>query len=124
VSTIELLKAAEHLSEQELDELVSNLLSLRAQRIAPCLPEAEADLLRQVNETLPDDAQRRYEELIAKRRALKLNAEEYEELLKLTEQEEASNVRRVEALAKLARLRGKPVREVMADLGLKTLQDG
>src|SRR5438067_2131352 len=39
VSTKELLQAAEQLSGQELDELVSNLLHLRAQRVSPCLPE-------------------------------------------------------------------------------------
>jgi hypothetical protein len=124
VSTKELLQAAEQLSGQELDELVSNLLHLRAQRVAPCLPETEDGLLQQINAALPSNERRRYRQLIEKRRATTLSPQEHEELLRLTEQEERHNLGRVEALAKLAALRKKPVRDLMADLGLKTLHDG
>src|SRR5437588_10048057 len=120
-STTELLKAAEHLNEQELEDLLYRLLDLRARRIAPSLPEADADLLRQINESLPEKARRRYRRLIAKRRAETLSPDEHTELLTLTEQEERHNLKRVQALAALAQLRGKPVRELMRELGLKTL---
>lgn len=123
VSTQELLKAAEDLSRQELDELVARLLNMRALRIAPSLPEAEAELLQRMNAPFPPGARRRYRQLIAKRRAETLTLAEQAELLQLTEQEERHNVRRVEALGRLAQLRGKPTAEVMAELGLKTLHD-
>jgi hypothetical protein len=92
VSTKELLQAAEHLSGQELDELVSNLLHLRAQRVAPCLPGNEDELLQQINTSLPSNERRHYRHLIEKRRAVTLSPQEYKELLKLTEQEERSSV--------------------------------
>src|SRR3989442_8901178 len=98
VSTKELLQAAEQLSGQELDELVSNLLHLRAQRMAPCLPHTEDALLQQINASLPSKERRRYRQLIQKRRTLTLSPQEHEELLKMTEQEERHNLERVEAL--------------------------
>jgi hypothetical protein len=119
----ELLRAAEHLSEPEFEDLLFRLLNLRARRIAPSLPEAEAGLLRQINESLPEQTRRRYRRLIAKRRAGTLTPPEHAELLTLTDQEERHNLQRVQALAALAQLRRKPVTEVMRELDLKTLHD-
>jgi hypothetical protein len=119
----ELLRAAEHLSEPEFEDLLFRLLNLRARRIAPSLPEAEAGLLRQINESLPEQTRRRYRRLIARRRAGTLTPPEQAELLTLTDQEERHNLQRVQALAALAQLRRKPVTEVMRELDLKTLHD-
>jgi hypothetical protein len=121
--TAELLQAAENLTEPELDRLLSQLLDLRARRIAPSLPEAEAVLLRQINQSLPERTRRRYQRLITKRRAGTLSSAEHTELLSLTEQEENHNLQRVQALAAFARMRGKPLTELMNELGLKTLHD-
>jgi hypothetical protein len=121
MSTQEILKAAEHLSPQELNELLEHVLHLRAQRMAPSLSPGEAGLLEQVNSPFPQ--RRRYRQLIAKRRAGTLTPSEQEELKQLTEQEERHNVRCVEALARLAELRGKGLAEMMSDLGLEALHD-
>jgi hypothetical protein len=79
----------------------------------------ESELLLKINQGIPPDLQRRYHELIARRRAESLSEDEYGELLRLTDQVEAIEVQRVEYLAELARLRKKLLTDVMKDLGIR-----
>src|SRR5256885_2256807 len=57
--------------------------------------------------------------LIAKRQAETLTPDEQQELITLSDQIEAANVQRVEALAELARLRNTTLSALILDLGLK-----
>jgi hypothetical protein len=68
--------------------------------------EDEAALLTTIAETAPPAVQHRYDELVQKRRDEMLPPHEHAELLELTEQMELRAVRRLEAVAQLARLRG------------------
>ncbi len=113
-----LVKAAEQLSETELRHFTSQMLALNAKRTAPSVTHGEAALLVHINGRLPEDVQRRYDELIAKRDAETLGDAEHEELLRLTKQVEAFDVARVEALSKLATLRGVTLATLMRQLGL------
>jgi hypothetical protein len=119
VPTDELLKAVGQLSPPDLEQFVFQVIALRAQRQASSLPRAESDLLLKINEGMPPDLQTRYNELIAKRQAETLSPDEYEELLRLTQQVEMLEVRRVEYLAELARLRGTSLTELMQNLGIR-----
>ena len=118
LSTRDLLQAAEQLDANELNTLVDALISLKARRHAPVLPQAEAELLQEINQGLPAGFQARYTELIQKRQAERLTPSEHEELLGLTEQVEAMNVQRVAHLVKLAQLQGVALPKLMDDLGL------
>ncbi len=77
-----------------------------------------AELLQRINRGVPAAWQRRYAELIARRQAEQLTAEEHHELLQLTDQIERLEAQRVEDLAALARLRGTTLARVMADIGV------
>src|SRR3990172_2863170 len=88
LSSDELLKAVRQLSPPELDVFVSQAITLRAQRKAPSLPEAEADLLTAINRGLPPERQNRYADLIARRRVEALTPDEHAELLHLSDQME------------------------------------
>ena len=68
----------------------------------------------------PPDAQRRYWELIDKRRAETLSSKEYDELLELSDKSEELNAERIKALAELAQFRGVSLPEVMDQLGINT----
>ena len=105
LSSQELLKAVEQLSLTDLEQFVSQVLLLQAQRKANSLPQAEAELLQKINQGIPSDTQKNYDELIAKRQAETLTPEEHSELLRLTEQIEKLQAQRLESLAELARLR-------------------
>ncbi|MBI5650791.1 MAG: STAS/SEC14 domain-containing protein [Chloroflexi bacterium] len=119
VPTDKLLKAVGQLSQTDLEQFVFQVIALRAQRQASSLPHAESELLLKINEGVPPDIQTRYNELISKRQAETLTPDEYEELLGLTQQVEKLEVRRVEDLAELARLRGTSLTTLMQNLGIR-----
>src|SRR6266699_7179994 len=116
ISVDTLVKAAEQLSETELRQFTSQVLALNAKRTAPSVTQEEAELLLHINGHLPEDVQRRYDELIAKRDAETLGDEEHEELLRLTKRVEAFDVARVEALSKLASRRRVTLSALMRQL--------
>jgi hypothetical protein len=115
----ELLRAAARLSQPELEQFVRQVIVLQAQRRAPYLPQAEAELLIKINQGVPQAVQKRYNELIDKRRQQTLTEAEHGELLRLTEQVEALEARRLEHLAELARLRRTTLTELMHNLGIQ-----
>lgn len=119
LSTDELLKAAGQLSQPELEQFASQIIALLAQRQAPGLPQAEAELLLKINQGPPPEVQKRYDELTAKRRAESLTPDEYDELLHLTGQTENLEARRMEYLAKLAHLRQTSLTKLMEELGIR-----
>lgn len=120
LSTDELLKAVEQLSQPELDKFVFQVIGLQAQRKAPSLPQVEAELLLKINQGVPPEVQKRYEELITKRQAATLTPDEYNELLCLTDRIENLEARRMEYLAELARLRKTSLTALMETLGIRT----
>ncbi len=119
LSTDELLKAVKQLSQAELEQFASQVIALTAQRRAPSLPQDEAELLLKINQGVPPDIQKRYNELIAKRQTETLTSNEYDELLSLTHEIEGLEARRVEYLAELARLRGTSLTILMGNLGIR-----
>jgi hypothetical protein len=82
------------------------------------LARPEAELLQRINQSLTPEAWQRYEVLLAHRQAETLTPEEQTELIALSDQLEAFNAQRLEALTEMAQLRGVPVPALMAQLGL------
>jgi hypothetical protein len=118
-----LVQAAEQLSEVELRQFTEQMLALSARRTAPSVTQDEAELLLHINRRLPEDVQRRYDALIAKRDAETLGDAEHTELLRLTKDVEAFDVARVEALSKLAALRGITLSALMRQLEIASPAD-
>lgn len=118
VSRDDLLRAIRQLDTAEFSGLVSDVLSLRAQRTAPVLSADEATLLQHINQRLPEEAQQRRAELQARLAAETLTAEEHAALVQLNAAAEQLNAQRIEALTQLAGLRRVSLRQVMQDLGL------
>ena len=102
LTTNELLRAVQQLGKKELDQFVYQVVNLRAKQQAPSLPKAESELLRRINQGLPKEIREKYKILLEKRRDEELTPEEYKELLKLSDQVEKLEVRRVEYLAEIA----------------------
>ncbi len=123
--TDELLKAVAQLNAPELEQFAQQVMRLLAQRRAPVLPHAEADLLLKINRSAPaPEMQERCKVLVAKRQAEMLTSDEYEELLRLTETFETLNAHRLEALVELARLRGVALPVLLHDLGIQEVNVG
>ena len=119
VSVNELLNGVAQLDTPELEHFVAQVLTLRAKRIAPCLPEAEVALFEKINQGLPLDVQHRYDDLTAKRRAETLTPEEHRELLALIDRVEQADAERVQALSELAQRRNVSVTALMTELGIR-----
>ncbi len=116
----QLLKAVEQMPQPERDQFVDEVVALRASTRAPRLSRTEFELLTKINKGIPADLQSRYDDLINKRRGRTISQAEYDELLRLTEQIEELDVRRLEYMAELARWRKTTVPALMKDLGIKT----
>ena len=119
VSVTNLLKAVRQLSLPEMESFIHQVIALQAQRKAPSLSQAEAELLLIINQGLPPSLRTRYAELIAKRKTESLSSDEHGELLRLTEQVEKLEVQRVELLAELAHVRKTTLSALMKELGLR-----
>ncbi len=119
LSSDQLLKAIEQLSLSELEQLVFQVIAMQAQRKAPSLPRAEAELLLKINRGVSSEVQKQYDELIAKRQTETLTPDEHSELLRLTDEIEKLEARRMEWLAELARLRKTSLTALMDHLGIR-----
>lgn len=119
VSPRELLRAVEQLSPPELESFVAEVLELRSRRTAPCLSPAEAELLRKINQGLPDELRSRFAALKARRQAEVLTPEEHAEMLGLTVQVERQEAERLQTLGDLAQLRKTTLPKLLAELGIR-----
>jgi hypothetical protein len=120
VSLDELLNGVAQLSLPELERFVSRVIALQAQRKSPSLPKGESELLLKINQGLPLDTQKRYDELVAKRKAETLTPDEHQELLRLIDQIEKADAERMKYMADLAHLRGTSLAALMKDLGIRS----
>lgn len=118
LSSEELLKAVEQLNLSELEQFVSQVIVLQAQRKTTGLPQTEAELLLKINQGIPSNIQRDYKELVAKRDDEILTEDEHQQLLQLTEEIEKIQAQRIENLAELSRLRGISLTALMESLGI------
>ena len=115
----QLLAAIDQIDEAELRPFVSRVVARAARRMAPSLPQRESGLLEKINRGLASDVDRRFSELVAKRRAETLNPGEHQELLELIDGVEQWQADRLESLVELAQLRGTSLQALMADLGIE-----
>jgi hypothetical protein len=79
VSRDTLLQAIEQLNADELSDLVSDLLYLRARRHAPVLSNQEAELFHRINRWLTAEEQTRRSELQRKLEAETLTEREHQD---------------------------------------------
>lgn len=119
LSTNNLLKAVGQLNKHEIEQFVSQVINLRAQRLVHRLSQAEAKFIVKINQGLPAEVRKRYDELIDKRRDESLNSEEYSELLRLTDQIENLEAQRMQYLSELARYRKVSLTELMENMGIQ-----
>ena len=118
VSPDNILEALEQMENDELTDLVSKLLNVRASRYAPVLSNQETELFQHINQWLTTDEQLRRDELQQKLYEETLTDLEHQELIHLNDKAEWLNAQRVEALAQLATSRQITLPQLIQDLGL------
>lgn len=119
VSLNDLLDGVAQLNPSDLEQFVSQVLVLRAKRVAPSVSKQEAEILEEINRGLAQETQQRYNELVAKRQAKTLTDAEHQELLVLIDRIEQADAERVQALTKLAQLRNISVKALMEILNIR-----
>jgi hypothetical protein len=82
------------------------------------LLHTEAQLLQRINQSLSAIDWQRYQQLLTQRDAVALSDSEHTELIALSDQIEAMNVNRIQALTELAKIRHTTVRTLITELGL------
>src|SRR5262249_30056779 len=97
----------------------ARLFALKAKEETPSLSQKESELLLDINQSVPENLQRRHDVLIRRRRNHKLTRAAHLELLSLTRQLEQFDVDRLKRLSELAKLRGVSLPVLMRDLGIE-----
>jgi len=124
ISTEQIISAVNELSLPELEKVFDRVLWLQAERKAPHLPDEEAALLSRSLQGLPPALRARTNALRARREDESITDAEYEELTQLTLRAEELHAERMEALLKLARLRGLSLPALLDQLGLHFPENG
>jgi hypothetical protein len=101
------------------DHYVANLLREHLSHRGPATGASEAALLKQVNLGLSAATWQRYGELRTKLQDETLTTSEQQELIQITDQLEAANARRIEALVQLSQLRNTTLDALIDELGLR-----
>ena len=123
VDTEGLLESVRSLPNDQLQEFAEQVLRLNASRRSPSLSTTESEALKEIHRPLPGHIVARYRELVGKRDAGTLAADEHRELCALSDWLEQCNAKRLGRVADLARSRGVALSEMMDQLGLGHLVD-
>ncbi|OFX26216.1 MAG: hypothetical protein A2033_02750 [Bacteroidetes bacterium GWA2_31_9] len=113
-------KSLANLNINELEQVMHQIIGLRKDKISNILSDYETELLKKINEGIPDIIHKRYKNLINKKRKNILNDKDYYELLDLTSYFESKNVYRLSFIIELAKLKNLTLDEVIQHLDLKT----
>jgi hypothetical protein len=103
----------------KLEQLVDQVIAIRAERVAPHLTADESALLASINKGLSQEDGARMRALIEKRDDETITTEEWQELAALTDRLELMHADRLAALVELAKPRGVTLDEVMSQLGIQ-----
>jgi len=115
----EVLQGIAQLRMKDLERFVDRVVALQAQRRAPSLPKQEAELLQKINQGLPPEVRKRYEELNDKLHEEAITPEEHQELLQLIDRLELADAERLRHLIELADIRNVSVDTLMSQLDIR-----
>lgn len=119
VSTENLLNAVAQMSAKEFEQFIEKAKKLHQKLPRSDWTKSEIALIKKINESnLSAEEQKRFFDLIKKRRDEIIKPDELEELIKLTDKSEALNVERIKNLIKLAKSKNVSLDEIMNRLGI------
>jgi Arc/MetJ-type ribon-helix-helix transcriptional regulator len=104
---------------KEILQTIKHMLLGATKTKAPRLSKKETELFLIINHGLPADQQKRIDELTEKMEFESITDAEHAELLRLIEAMEMAQVKRLKAVAELAKVRNVSLSEMMRQLGLE-----
>lgn len=120
VTTESILSAVVRMPEDEFDKFVEKAKKLRNGSRKTKWTKDEITIIGKINKLVfSDEKQSRFIELTKKRQNATISESEFEELLKLTEESEELDVKRIELLVKLAKSKNKSLDKIMEMLEIR-----
>ena len=110
-----LLNAVAQMPENEFNQFVEKAREIRTQR----KPLAENDLIHKINTIYSAEKRQRFNQLNEKFQQESLTPKEYEELLKLNDEFEILNAKKLEYLGEIAIMRGESFDNVVKEFRVK-----
>ena len=104
---------------KEILQTIKQMLLGTTKTKAPRLSKKETELFLIINQGLPADQQKRIDELTEKMEFESITDAEHAELLRLTDAMEMAQVKRLKAVAELAKVRNISLSEMMRQLGME-----
>lgn len=115
VTTENLLNAVVQMPENEFNRFVEKAREIRTKR----KPLAENDLIHKINTIYSPEKRQRYNHLNEKFRQENITPKEHKELLKLSDEFEILNAKKLEYVGEIARMRGQPFGKVVKEFKVK-----
>lgn len=115
VTTENLLNAVVQMPESEFNRFVEKAKEIRTKR----KPFAENDLIHKINTIYSAEKRQQYNRLYEKFQQENITPKEYKELLKLSDEFEMLNAKKLEYLGELAKLRGQSFEKVVKEFKIK-----
>ena len=114
----DIIAGMSNLETPELERFMQRIGQIVALRKTPAASERETTLLMAINQPIPQKLQERYTQLAQKLEDETMTPDENKEFIKLTEKMETKQVKRLEFLIELSRLRGVSLNTLMQQLHL------
>lgn len=115
VTTENLLNAVVQMPESEFNRFVEKAKEIRTKR----KPLTENDLIHKINTIYSAEKRQRYNQLYEKFQQENITPKEHKELLKLSDEFEILNAKKLEYLGELAKMRGQPFSKVVKEFKVK-----
>lgn len=120
VTTESILSTVVRMPEKEFNDFIEKAKKLRNGSSKAKWTKEEVTIIGKLNKLVfPEEKYNRFVELIKKRQNETISENEFKELLKLTEESEELDVKRIELLAKLAKSKNKSLDEIMEMLDIR-----
>lgn len=115
VTAENLLNAVVQMPEHEFNRFIEKAKEIRIKR----KPLAENDLIHKINTIYSAEKRQRYNRLYEKFKEEIITPKEHKELMKLSDEFEILNAKRLEYLGELAKLRGQPFEKIVKEFKIK-----
>lgn len=115
VTTENLLNAVVQMPENEFNRFVERAREIRTKRN----PLAENDLIHKINTIYSPEKRQRYKYLNEKFQQGNITPKEHKELLKLSDEFEMLNAKKLEYVGEIAKMRGQPFSKVVKEFKVK-----
>ena len=119
ITTENLLSAVVQMPEREYESFIKKADNLRKKALTDKDTRQESELILKINTIFSVDKRERYNQLYSRFSENNLNKAEHQELLKLNEEFEILNAKRIKYIGELAKLRHQTLEEVIEDLQIK-----